>query len=233
MQLFYQPEIHNGVHELNKEESVHCAKVLRKQVGDIINVVDGRGTLFEVRLTEAKAKKCSFSIVGHKREPEKDFYIQIAIAPTKNIDRIEWFVEKAVEIGVDEISFFFGRHSERKSLKLDRIERKAVAAMKQSEKYALPSINLHDSFEQLTGLIPNNCFKFIAHVDKTNPLHLMDAAIKGDRYCVFIGPEGDFSPEELEFAKSHKFTPVSLGPSRLRTETAGVVACHSLNLLNL
>lgn len=232
MQLFFQPEIHHGVLELSKEESVHCAKVLRKQVGDIINVVDGRGTLFEVRLTEAKPKRCTFTIISHTRLPEKNFYIHIAIAPTKNIDRIEWFVEKAVEIGVDEISFFFGKHSERKSLKLDRIERKAVSAMKQSEKYVLPSISLHDSFEHLTGLLPETCHKFIAYVDKSNPLQLLDAAPRGQRCCVLIGPEGDFSAEELDFAIAHNFTPVSLGPSRLRTETAGIVACHSLNLVN-
>ena len=233
MQLFYQPDIHSGIHELSKEESLHCAKVLRKEVGDEINVVDGRGTLFKVRLTEAKPKKCTFKIISHKRATEKGFYIQIAIAPTKNIDRMEWFVEKAIEIGVDEISFFFGRFSERKQLKLDRIERKAVAAMKQSEKYVLPRINLHDNFESLNKSIPDGFFKFIAHVDKTNPLHLMDAVIAKDKYCVFIGPEGDFSEEELTFAKSNNFTPVSLGPSRLRTETAGIVATHALNLVNI
>lgn len=233
MQLFYQPDILAGVHELSKEESLHCVKVLRHQVGDMISVVDGRGSLFEVRLTDAKTKKCSFKVINHKRQPERPYYIQIAIAPTKNIDRIEWFVEKAIEIGVNEISFFFGNHSERKELKLDRIERKAVAAMKQSEQFALPTINLFDNFEALAAHIPDNFFRFIAHVDKNNPLHLMDAAIPKDKYCVFIGPEGDFSKKELEIAVKHKFTKVSLGKNRLRTETAAVVACHTLNLINL
>jgi 16S rRNA (uracil1498-N3)-methyltransferase len=233
MQIFYQPDILSGVHELSKEESQHCVKVLRHQVGDQIHVVDGRGSLFEVRLTEARAKRCTYTIISHKREPEKPYYIQIAIAPTKNLERLEWFVEKTIEIGIDEISFFFGNYSERKKLKLERIERKAISAMKQSEKFILPRINLHDSFEALTKEIPESFFRFIAHVDKDNKLHLMDAAVAKDKYCVLIGPEGDFSEDELEFAMSHNFTRISLGKSRLRTETAGVVACHTLNLINL
>ena len=233
MQLFYQPDILAGVHELNKEESLHCVKVLRHQVGDQINVVDGRGSLFDVRLTEAKSKRCTFKIINHKRDPEQQHYIQIAIAPTKNIERIEWFVEKAIEIGVNEISFFFGKHSERKHLKLERIERKAISAMKQSERYALPTINLYDDFGTLAHHIPANFFRFIAHVDKNNPLHLKDAAVPNDKYCIFIGPEGDFSEQELALAAELKFTKVSLGKSRLRTETAAVVAVHTLNLINI
>lgn len=232
MEVYYQPDILSGVHELSIEESKHCIKVLRHERGDTIHVADGRGTLFEVRIEDPNPKKCTFQVVRHKRKPEKQFSISISIAPTKSIDRLEWFVEKVVELGVDEINFYFGRHSERKKLNMERIKKKAIVAMKQSEQYILPEINLFYSFEDCLKAVGSADQKLIAHVDRNNDYHLMDVAEKGKKYSVFIGPEGDFSEEELIHSFEAGFTKVSLGENRLRTETAGLVACHILTLTN-
>lgn len=232
MEVYYQPDILSGVHELSVEESRHCIKVLRHERGDTIHVADGRGTLFEVRVLDPSAKKCTFQIVRHTRKPEKTFSISIAIAPTKSIDRIEWFVEKVVELGIDEINFYFGRHSERKKLNMERIQKKAIVAMKQSEQYILPEINLYNNFNDCVTAAEAVDHKYIAHVDNTNQYHLMDVAEKDHKYTVFIGPEGDFSEEELLHSFAAGFTKVSLGENRLRTETAGLVACHILTLIN-
>ena len=232
MEVYYQPDILSGVHELSVEESKHCIKVLRHDRGDTIHVADGRGTLFEVRIEDPNPKKCTFQLVRHTRKPEKKFSISIAIAPTKSIDRIEWFVEKVVELGIDEINFYFGRHSERKKLNMERIQKKAIVAMKQSEQYILPKINLYNNFNDCVKAVDAVDHKYIAHVDKTNQYHLMDVAEEGKKYIVFIGPEGDFSEEELLQSFEAGFTKVSLGENRLRTETAGLAACHILTLIN-
>lgn len=232
MQLFYQPNIQKGDLFLLEEESKHCIKVLRHQVGDSLHVVDGTGAMFLVRITDAHPKKTCFALIDHKRKEERPYRIHIAIAPTKQVDRIEWFVEKAVEIGIDEISFFFGRHSERKQLNLDRINKKAVAAMKQSLSYYLPSINLYQDLESLVSHIPTQQHNYIAYVDFDNPILLQHAAQPKQNTLVLIGPEGDFNEEELEMALEKGFIKVSLGANRLRTETAGIVACHTLHILN-
>ncbi len=232
MEVFYQPDILDGVHSLSAEESKHCIKVLRHGKGDRIYVADGRGTLFEVRIEDPNPKACAFSIISHSRKPEKGFAVSIAIAPTKNNERTEWFVEKAIELGIDEINFYFGRHSERKKMNMERLHKKAVAAMKQSEQFILPAMKLYDSFADCLAATPAERQRFIAHVDPSHPYHLMDMAEKGGAYTVFIGPEGDFAEEELVAAFEAGFIKVSLGPNRLRTETAGLVACHTLNLLN-
>lgn len=232
MEVYYQPDILAGVHELSHEESKHCIKVLRHERGEIINVADGRGTLFEARIEDANPKKCLFKVLRHTRNPEKRFKITIAIAPTKSIERLEWFVEKAVELGIDEIMFYFGRYSERKKLNLERIVKKAIAAMKQSEQFILPLINLYPSFSACLKAVSVDHQHFIAHVDRDNHNHLFDVAEKDRKYTVFIGPEGDFSEEELVESFDAGFTKVSLGENRLRTETAGVAACHILNLIN-
>ena len=232
MEVYYQPDILSGIHELSVEESKHCIKVLRHDKGDTIHVADGRGTLFEVRIEDPNPKKCTFQVVRHMRKPEKSYSISIAIAPTKSIERIEWFVEKVVELGIDEINFYFGRHSERKKMNMERIQKKAIVAMKQSEQYILPVINLYNDFDECVNAVGSLDQKFIAHVDRSNDYHLMDVAEKGKKYTVFIGPEGDFSEEELIHSFDAGFTKVSLGENRLRTETAGLVACHILTLIN-
>lgn len=230
MTRFYQPYITEGHHFLDAEESRHCVKVLRHQQGDLIAVLDGNGTIYNVRITEANPKQCNFEIMNSTFREMPPFHIHIAIAPTKNIDRMEWFVEKVVEIGIQEITFMHCKNSERKVLKLDRLERKAVSAIKQSQGFYLPRINGLTPFNQLIPKL-SATEKFIAYVDFDNTTKLSQVA-PGKQYCVLIGPEGDFTSDELHLAIRQGFKKVSLGPSRLRTETAGMVACHVLNLVN-
>ena len=232
MPLFYQPAINQGVHFLDSEESRHCTKVLRLKQGDSFDVIDGLGTQFTCIITDPNPRKCLFDILEKKGpEPDRDFKIHIAIAPTKNIDRIEWFVEKAVEMGIEEISFIKCKNSERTTIKMERINRKAVSAMKQSRNIKLPKINELQSVNDFYSLATEKS-KFICHVDDANPDLLYQKAKSGNTYCVLIGPEGDFTNEELTSAREHGFVKVSLGHSRLRTETAGISACHTLNLIN-
>jgi len=232
MQLFYQPGIPDGTLFLEPEESGHCIRVLRKKGGDKITITDGLGSIYTARILEANSKKCSFEILETESLPPKGYNIHIAIAPTKNIDRIEWFVEKCTEIGIDRISFFTGKYSERKILKTERLRKKSIAAMKQSIKARMPIISELQKFEEMLNTVDDNTDRFIAYVDHSNNDSLFRLASKGQNYCVLIGPEGDFSSEELKIALSLGFRKVNLGNSRLRTETAGVVACHTLNLIN-
>lgn len=232
MNLFYQPLIKDGVFFLDVEESRHCAKVLRKKNGDSITITDGKGFFYDALLTEIDSHRCTFQITSERAETSRNFYIHIAIAPTKNSDRIEWFVEKATEIGIDQISFIECDHSERTNLRLERINRIAITAMKQSLKASAPKINAIISFKDFVkGQHEHQMF--IAYVDTTNSHHLKDLAKPSTSYCVLIGPEGDFSQDELSIAIDQGYSKISLGNSRLRTETAALVACHTLNLLNL
>lgn len=230
--LFYQPGIQYGSHFLDPEESRHATKVLRRKAGDTIHITDGKGFLYTCKITDPKPDKCAFVIESSEQEKTKSFQIHIAIAPTKNPDRTEWFVEKAIEIGIDEISFIKCDNSERTSIKLERIEKLAISAMKQSLKLALPKIHPIRQLDQLIKA-DNSGKKFIAYVDSTNPDELFKAAQSNESYTVLIGPEGDFSPAELDLALQNGYQKVALGPSRLRTETAGLAACHTLNLINL
>ena len=233
MQFFYQREVPQGHNYLTEEESRHCVKVLRRKLGDLIFVTDGLGNLYRTRITKADLKRCEFEIVDTRYTPRPEFHIHIAISPTKNLERTEWFVEKAVEIGVQEISFIATQNSERTVLKQDRIVRKAISAMKQSQKLYQPAINTLTTFDNFLGLNLINHNTYIANVDFENQHFLMQVAPPHARYCVLIGPEGDFSENEIELALDRGFHKVSLGNSRLRTETAGLVACHILNLINL
>lgn len=231
MRLFYQPHINAGDNFLNAEESRHCVKVLRLKQGDTIHVTDGKGVLYTCILIEADPSKCALEVIEKQTESPKDHHIHIAIAPTKNQDRLEWFVEKSVELGIDKISPILCRQSERKTLKTDRLKRKAISAMKQSLKFRVPEIS---ELTPVTKLLDyqTEAQKFIAYVDDLPRPHLINAAKKGMHYLVLIGPEGDFSEEEVSAAIESGFEAVSLGDSRLRTETAGVVACHVLGLVN-
>lgn len=231
MNLFYQPLIPEGNLYLDADESKHSAKVLRKKNGDLIEITDGKGFLYHALITKADIHQCHFEVREKIAVPSRNYHIHLAISPTKNTDRLEWFVEKAVEFGVDEITLIECDHTERSHLKLERLEKLAISAMKQSLKFTLPPIsgpiNLAEFIRNTTAAA-----KFIAYVDPENPLHLKNAAVPNSSYLVLIGPEGDFSNDELKLAQENNFQKVSLGSSRLRTETAGLAACHILNLVN-
>lgn len=238
MHLFYQPDLPDCCF-LPEEEAKHCTRVLRHQPGDVVHVTDGKGNLYEVSLTTEGAKKASFSIIQQlKKAAPQNYHIHIAIAPTKNTDRLEWFLEKAIEFGIDEVSLLQCRNSERVKINMDRLEKKAISAMKQSLNLQMPHIRELTKFPAFIKEISSSPSVglpyqgFIAYVDGNIPQHLKDAAGAGQNICVLIGPEGDFAPDEIALAKESGFTPVSLGKSRLRTETAGIAACHILNLVN-
>jgi 16S rRNA (uracil1498-N3)-methyltransferase len=229
--LFYQPNLPDGIHYLDADESRHCVKVLRAKTGDRITVTDGKGTFYECIITKADAAKCTFQVQSTRVEKPGSYSIHIAIAPTKSPDRIEWFTEKAVELGIDTITLMQCEHSEKSFLKTERLMKVAVSAMKQSLKATLPKIVAPTPFDQVITSA-NASQKFIAFVDPGNPRHLKDVARRSESAIVLIGPEGDFSPAELQMALSSGYEKVSLGSSRLRTETAGLAACHILNLIN-
>lgn len=233
MQLFYQPDIQNGVHFLYEEESRHCIKVLRKTSNDIINITNGKGLFFTARITQPDFRKCGFDIIDIIREPQKNYSIHISIAPVKNMDRTAWFVEKSVELGIDRISFIRCANSERATLKTKRLDNKIISAIKQSVRATVPAISPLIAFEEfIKSLVESHEMKFIASVDDKNPPLLLKAAIPGKNYCVMIGPEGGFTEKEVMLAVDCDFRKVSLGKYRLRTETAGIAACHMLNLVN-
>lgn len=231
MPLFYQPLVVKGEFALDEEESWHAQKVLRLKSGAIIQLTDGLGKIYEARLTNTENRLCEFTVLKSWQGSSRSYRIHIAIAPTKNADRIEWFVEKAVELGIDKISFLQCKNSERKSINLERVEKKAVSAMKQSGQAYLPAIQEIRPFQQIITE-SDEVGKFIGFVDEQNPLLLKNLAKPSTSCLVLIGPEGDFSPEEMQTALQTGFVKVSLGANRLRTETAGIAACHILNLIN-
>ncbi len=230
MHLFYHPEISTSK-ILPEDESRHCVKVLRLKQGDEITVIDGKGGWYTCKVVNPHHKKCGIEIIEERHEEKKPHYVHLAIAPTKNIDRTEWFVEKAIEMGVDEISFLLCDHSERKTLKMDRMERIAVSAMKQSLKASLPKLNELVSIKEFVQNC-GNASKMIAHLEEGERHTIQNLDHSKADYCLLIGPEGDFSPNEISLAYENDFKPVTLGPSRLRTETAGVAGVLMLNLLH-
>lgn len=233
MNLFYTPNITPATSfVLDETESKHAIKVLRLNAGDPIHLVDGKGNFYRAEIIDTHPKKCEVKILEQKTTPTIQPEIHIAIAPTKNTDRMEWFVEKTTEIGVTEITPIICAHSERKVLKLDRIHKRAIAAMKQSLKAHLPKLNEPTPFKEWICSVDFKGEKLIAHCYEQDQLLLKDIHQKGKNCLILIGPEGDFSAEELKMALKNGFIPVSLGKSRLRTETAGIVACNTLNLLN-
>ena len=216
--------------QLPEEEAGHCIRVLRMKEGDRIRLTDGKGSFYDAIISAVSGKRCMVHIESREvQQPLWDGHLHIAVAPTKLMDRNEWFVEKAVEIGVDEITFLKTDHSERDVVKMERIEKIAVSAMKQSQKATLPVLN---GMTTLRNLIEREFDgdKFIAHCEPGSKVLLQDAVIPGHDSLVLIGPEGDFSPAEIEMALKAGFRPISLGPSRLRTETAALVAVHIMNL---
>jgi 16S rRNA (uracil1498-N3)-methyltransferase len=232
MQIFYEPEIVENGGYLDPVESNHCVKVLRKREGDVIHIINGQGQLFEAEITDANARRCQVRILTETKEDPPAYVCHIAFAPTKNIDRTEWFVEKSTEIGIGIISPIFSMNSERRNLKNDRLDKIITSAVKQSGALWRPILNELADFktfikQSFTG------DKFIAHCheDGDKP-HLQDVVSRAKDTLVLIGPEGDFGPDEVKMARDLGFRSVSLGSARLRTETAALVACHIINLKN-
>lgn len=229
--IFYTPDILTNS-ELPTEEAQHCIKVLRKKEGDEILLADGKGNFYDAEIVQANPKHCIVNIIKSVYQKKNwDFNLQIAFAPTKNMDRVEWFAEKATEIGIDHFSPILCQHSERKEIKLQRIEKILVSAMKQSQKAYLPQLDEIQSFSQLIKQEFDGQ-KFIAHCYPQEKPILKEVYKKGMNALILIGPEGDFSEKEVEEAIRSGFQPISLGESRLRTETAALAACHTIHVLN-
>lgn len=232
MQLFYTPGITDQPYDLNEEESRHCSQVLRQKVGDRIFCTDGEGNIFESEIIETGKRKTTIQIIGlHVKEEENKYYLQIAIAPTKNSERFEWFLEKAVEIGIHEITPLLCEHSERKTLNNDRSDKIIISAMKQSLKSRIPKLNKPVKFTDFI-IHSSSASKFIAYCGMDDVPLLKDIYTKNTDAVVLIGPEGDFSINEVKLAEKNGFIPVSLGSSRLRTETAGVFTSSIINIIN-
>lgn len=234
MQLFYSPDISQDQENFtfDKEESKHIVRVLRKKSGDILYVSDGNGTLFTTQITLESDKKCVTKIIDFQKDPLPKHRIHIAVAPTKMNERYEWFLEKATEIGVSEITPIICEHSERKVVKMERFEKIVQSAMKQSLQNYLPKLNEPIALKDFL----NQEFSedlYIAHCEEDKEKTLLKNAITPDKnYLLLIGPEGDFSTKEIKQSIDKGFTPVSLGHTRLRTETAAVVGVHSFVFAN-
>lgn len=231
MHVFYTPEIAVNP-ELPEEEAAHCLRVLRLTVGDEVMLTDGKGLFYKAVISAATGKRCQVKVVESiEQEPFWNGHLHLAMAPTKNMDRIEWFAEKATEIGFNELSFLNCRFSERKVIKTERIEKIVVSAVKQSLKSYKPVVNEMMDFSRFMEKDFSGQ-KFIAHCYEGEKPLLKDVLVPGQDALVLIGPEGDFSMEEVQKAKAAGFRAISLGKSRLRTETAALVAVHTMNLFN-
>ena len=231
MHVFYTPDIATSC-EMPEEEAGHCLRVLRLTVGDEVMLTDGKGSFYKAVISAATNKRCQLKVIEELPQ-EKGWtgWLHLAMAPTKNMDRTEWFAEKATEIGFDELTFLNSRYSERKVIKTERIEKILVSAVKQSLKASKPVLNEMMDFNKFISQEFHGQ-KFICHCNEGEKKLLKDVVIPGKDAVILIGPEGDFSPEEVAKAMACGFIPVSLGKSRLRTETAALVAVHTLNLFN-
>ncbi len=232
MHSFYISEITGSSIQLNAEESKHCIKVLRLKKGDQVQLMNGKGSVYKAVILEPDSKKCILAISGEEKfQNNRNYNLTIAIAPTKNNERFEWFLEKSTEIGIDRIVPIICQHSERKEIKSERLEKILVSAMKQSGQTYLPELDRITSFKEIVDSTFDG-IKLIAHCDSGEKRLLKNSVPPGKNILVLIGPEGDFDPSEIKLALGKGFSPVSLGNSRFRTETAGIVACHTVCLIN-
>lgn len=233
MQLFYAPEISFPRYTLPEEESKHCVRVLRMGVGDELHITDGQGMLHRCKVVDDNAKRCVVEIVESTQAKPLPYHLVMAVAPTKNIDRYEWFLEKATEVGVGEIYPIESEHSERRQIKHERELKVITSAVKQSLKMYHPTLHELTPFKQVVAM-PFEGEKYIAHCNSTlgERPYLGKLLKKGGRMLILIGPEGDFSPEEITFAVQNGFKPISLGDQRLRTETAAVAATMIVSTIN-
>lgn len=233
MQLFYNPDIKSGdtTFLFDKEESRHIIKVLRKKEGDTIEITNGSGFLFTSEITFGNEKKCEINVIKEQFFEPTPYSLHLAVAPTKLNDRYEWFLEKATEIGISEITPIICEHSERTNFKADRFEKIVQTAMKQSLQFYLPKLNEPVAFNTFIKEQPEGQL-FIAHCEETEKTLLKNALKPGGKLTILIGPEGDFSTKEITLALQQNYAPVSLGNTRLRTETAAIVAAHSVAFVN-
>ncbi|TKC01932.1 16S rRNA (uracil(1498)-N(3))-methyltransferase [Pedobacter cryotolerans] len=232
MHVFYTPDIASDLYTLNEEESRHCSKVLRLIKGDIIHLIDGKGGFYKAEITEVGKKNVQLQVLETQLEyGKRNHHLHIAIAPTKNIDRLEWFLEKATEIGIDEITPIICDRSERKIVKEDRLEKVITSAVKQSLTAYHPKLNPTITYQNfIKQNLQGN--KMIAHCMEGDKVPISKNAATQQSYTILIGPEGDFSPEELHIALQNGYKPVTLGNTRLRTETAALAACFEVNYIN-
>ena len=234
MHLFYTPDITIDTYTLNEEESKHCVRVLRLNEGDKIQLIDGVGGLYQAVIIDNNPKRCSVKILESKKEfGKRNWQLHIAIAPTKNMDRLEWFVEKATEMGIDEISLIDCKNSERTIVKNERIQKVVISAIKQSLKAYLPKLNEVVDYKKFIASVKDfKGEKFIAHCQSAGLPHIKSKYSPKKNALILIGPEGDFTIDEVKFALENGFKEISLGESRLRTETAALFACAAINILN-
>ena len=232
MHVFYTPDIQTDVYTLNEEESKHCSKVLRLSIGDIVFLIDGKGGLFQSEIAAVTKRNVQLKVLNKQAEHGKrNHYLHIAIAPTKNIDRLEWFLEKATEIGIDEITPIICDRSERKIIKDERLEKVITSAVKQSLTAYYPKLNSAISFAEFIK-IKSDSEKLIAHCMEGEKPYIKQLVKLHQSYTILIGPEGDFSPAELASALQNNYKAISLGNTRLRTETAALAACFEVNFIN-
>lgn len=225
MHLFYTPDITSHIYTLSEEESKHCIKVLRLQEGDKIYLVDGRGGFYETHIIDAHPKKCIVQVLDVQLNfGKRNYYLHVAISPLKFSDRFEWFLEKATEIGIDEITPIITARTEKKDLKIDRANKIVESAMKQSKKAYHPKINMPLGLKNFLD-IENLSTKLIAHCLDDDKKTIQESKNTNANYTILIGPEGDFTEAEIELAKKYNYTPITLGKERLRTETAAIAAC--------
>jgi 16S rRNA (uracil1498-N3)-methyltransferase len=232
MHLFYAPGLKNNTHVLTPDESRHCIKSLRLGKSDFVHLTDGRGNLFRSRIVKDDPRRCVVEVEQTWHEyGKRSFSLHLAVAPTKNIKRYEWFLEKVTELGIDEITPLLCFHSERKQVNPERMNRILISAMKQSLKTYLPELHQMRSFADLVRSAPQGN-RYLGYCEEENTPHLKRLYHPGENALILIGPEGDFSQQEVALANDYGFQSISLGQSRLRTETAGVVAAHSIHMLN-
>jgi 16S rRNA (uracil1498-N3)-methyltransferase len=233
MQLFYNPTITEATEtfSFDKEESKHIIKVLRKKDTDILFVTNGLGFLFKTEITLASDSKCTVKILSFEKIELPKYKLHLAVAPTKMNDRYEWFLEKATEIGIHEITPIICDRSERKVINAERFDKIILSAMKQCNQLHLPILNPAVTFKEFLKQT-NEGSQLIAHCEETDKKTLKSVLKPNENYTILIGPEGDFSEKEIALALENNYIPVSLGNTRLRTETAAIVACHSVVFIN-
>ena len=229
MHTFFAPDLRGPTYTLPEDESKHAVRVLRLGPGDYVELLDGRGGRYQAAVADANPKRCQLRITAHEQVPPRAYFTHVAVAPTKNLDRLEWFVEKAVEVGVERISFLRCARSERRELKLERLEKIAISALKQSGQTWLPQL---DELTDYTAFLKETepATTFIAHLEAGERTDLSQVVAAAPRCCVLIGPEGDFTPAEIALALSLGIRPVTLGASRLRTETAALAAVFTAQI---